>query len=358
MDKMMDSPWVLRIVALFLALLLFFSVRTELSPKNKTITSEQTVVIRDVPVDVFYDDKNLIVTGIPKTVNVTIKGPAPLALKAQTSRDFSIFADLSKLLIGKHNVKLQYENISDKLQVTLDPATVNVNIEEKVTQEFRVDPEMSNRLIEEGYVLNGMTANPATVYVTGAKSAIESISYVKATVTGEQGLKEPFSQVAAVKVLDRDLNKLDVTIEPGTVKVQVDIGAYSKELPVVLKEIGKAANGITINQLTLSPAKVRVYGRKSIIDGLAAIPVEVDLSKITESKTYEFDVKLPEGVTKISDPKIKVKADITKVEQEKTTTTTTPTPTPTPTPSNPSEETNTPSDNNTSPTEKTEDIDS
>lgn len=362
MDKMMDSPWVLRIIALFLALLLFFSVRTELSPTNKTITSEQTEVIRDVPVDVFYDDKNLIVTGIPKTVDVTIKGPMPLVIQTKATKDFSVFVDLSKLLIGEHNVKLQYENISDKLQVSFDPATVNVNIEEKVTKEFRVDPELNTRLIEEGYILNGMTANPATVYVTGAKSAIENISYVKATVTGEQGLREPYSQVAAVKVLDRDLNKLDVTIEPETVKVQVDIGAYSREVPVVLKEIGKAENGITVNQLTISPTKVRVYGRKSIIDALTAIPVEVDLSKITESKTYEFDVKLPEGVTKISDSKIKVKADITKVEQEKTTTTTTAptttTPDPTPPPSPPSEETSTPSENITPPADNTEDIDS
>ncbi|MGE8034909.1 hypothetical protein B1B04_14205 [Lysinibacillus sp. KCTC 33748] len=370
MDKMMDSPWVLRIVALFLAFLLFFSVRAELSPKNKTISSsEQTEVIRDVPVDVFYDDKNLIVTGIPKTVDVTIKGPMPLVMKTKTTKDFSVFVDLSKLLIGEHNVNLQYENISDKLQVTFDPETVKVNIEEKVTQEFRVDPEMSNRLLEEGYILNGMTANPATVYVTGAKSAIESISYVKATVTGEQGLKESFSQVAAVQVLDRDLNKLDVTIEPETVKVQVDIGAYSRELPVVLKEIGKVANGISVNQLTFNPTMVRVYGRKSILDSLTVIPIEVDLSKITESKTYEFDVKLPEGVTKISESRIKVKADVTKVEQEKTTTTTTtttnppaptPTPPPTPTPTPPpnKEEPDTPSEDKTPPTEKTEDVDS
>ncbi|MFB7159314.1 YbbR-like domain-containing protein [Lysinibacillus sp. NPDC056232] len=366
MDKMMDSPWVLRIVALFLAFLLFFSVHTELSPKNKTITSEQTEVIRDVPVDVFYDDKNLIVTGIPKTVDVTIKGPMPLVIKTKTTKDFSVFVDLSKLLIGEHNVNLQYQNISDKLQVTLDPKTIKVNIEEKVTQEFRVDPEMSNRLIEEGYILNGMTANPATVYVTGAKSAIDSISYVKATVTGEQGLKEPFSQIAEVKVLDRDLNKLDVTIEPKTVKVQVDIGAYSRELPVVLKEVGKVANDITVNQLTVSTTMVRVYGRKSILDGLTAIPLEVDLSKITESTTYEFDVKLPEGVTKISESRIKVKADITKVEQEKTPTTTpttttpapSPVPAPAPEPPPTKEESVTPSEDNTPPTEKTEDVDS
>ena len=315
MDKMMDSPWVLRIIALFLACLLFFSVRTELSSTNKSTTSEQMEVIRDVPVDVFYDDDSLIVTGIPKTVNVTIKGPMQIVLRTKAVKDFSVFVNLSNLLIGEHNVELQYENISDKLKVTLDPATVKVNIEEKVTQEFRVDPEMNNRLIDEGYYLKGMSANPATVFVTGAKSAIESISYVKATVTGEQGLRQSFSQEAAVKVLDRDLNKLDVMIEPEKVKVRVDIAEYSKELPVTIKETGKAADDITINRLTLITNSLKVYGKKSIIDVLTSLPVEIDLSKITESKTYEFDVKLPEGATKVSEQKIKIKADVTKVEK-------------------------------------------
>lgn len=315
MDKMMDSPWVLRIIALFLACLLFFSVRTELSSSNKSTTNVQMEVIRDVPVDVYYDDDSLIVTGIPKTVNVTIKGPMQIVLRTKAVKDFSVFVNLNDLLIGEHNVELQYENISDKLQVTLDPAKVNVNIEEKVTQEFRVDPEMNNRLIDEGYYLKGMSANPATVFVTGAKSAIESISYVKATVTGEQGLKQPFSQEAAVKVLDRDLNKLDVIIEPEQVKVRVDIAEYSKELPVTIKETGKPAEGVTINQLTLDTTSLRLFGKKSIIDVLTEVPVEVDLSKITESKTYEFDVKLPEGATKVSQQKVKIKANVTKAEK-------------------------------------------
>ncbi|MFY0521342.1 YbbR-like domain-containing protein [Lysinibacillus sp. UGB7] len=356
MDKMMDSPWVLRIIALFLACLLFFSVRTELSSTNKTTTNEQMEVIRDVPVDVFYDDDSLIVTGIPKTVNVTIKGPMQIVLRTKAVKDFSIFVDLNHLLMGEHNVKLQYENISDKLQVTLDPATINVNIEEKVTQEFRVDPEMNNRLIDEGYILKGMTANPATVYVTGAKSAVESISYVKATVTGEQGLNQSFTQEAAVKVLDRDLNKLDVTIEPESVKVQVDIAEYSKELPVTMNEIGKVPDGVTINNLTLDTTAMKVYGKKSIIDVLTEVLIDVDLSKITESKTYEFDVKLPEGATKVSQQTIKVKADVTKVEKEskeakedkESTPNSNPEPNPEPNP-NPEE---------TEPTTNTEDIDS
>ncbi|MFJ7736927.1 YbbR-like domain-containing protein [Lysinibacillus sp. NPDC097287] len=314
MDKMIDSPRVLRIVSLFLACLFFFSVRTELS-NDKPPVSDQVEVIKDVPLEVFYDDENLIVTGLPKTVNVTIKGSPTLVLSTKHAKDFSVFVDLNHLVMGEHKVNIQYENISEKLEVTLDPATVNVKIEEKMTEKFRVDPEMNHRLIDEGYVLKGMLADPAIVYVTGAKSVIESISYVKATVTGEKGLKEPFSQEAAVKVLDRDLNKLDVIIEPGSVNVQVDIAEYSKELPLTIVQTGTAPEGITINELTTDVKTVKVFGKKSIIDVMNEITVEVDLAKITEAKTYEFEVKLPEGVTKVSEQKIKVKADITKVEE-------------------------------------------
>lgn len=318
MDKMIDSPWVLRIVAFFLACLLFFSVHAELTSPNKTNSTPMTEleeVIRDVPVEVFYDDENFIVTGLPKTVDVTIKGPTALVVQEKSAKNFSIFVDLSNYLMGEHKVELQYENISNKLQVTLDPATVVVNIEEKITQAFRVDPEMNLRLIDDGYVLKDMTAEPATVYVTGAKSAVESISYVKATVKGEQGLNQSFSQEADVKVLDRDLNKLDVIIEPGSVNVKVDIAEYSRELPLRIQQSGTTPEGITINSLTTDVKTVKVYGKKSILDVLSEITVEVDASKITESKTYEFGVTLPEGVTKVSEPKIKVKADITKVEE-------------------------------------------
>lgn len=317
MDKMIDSPRMLRIVAFFLACLLFFSVHAELTSPNKTTSTmnELEEVIRDVPVEVFYDDENFIVTGLPKTVNVTIKGPSAIVIQEKTGKDFSIFVDLSNLLMGEHEVALQYENISNKLDVTLDPATVVVNIEEKITQEFRVDPEMNLRLIDEGFVLKDMTADPATVYVTGAKSAIESISYVKATVKGEKGLNQSFSQEADVKVLDRDLNKLDVIIEPGSVDVNVDIVEYSRELPLKIQQKGTAPEGITIHSLTTDVKTVKVYGKKSILDVLSEIIVEVDASKIKDAKTYEFEVTIPEGVTKVSEQKIKVKADITKVEE-------------------------------------------
>ena len=80
MDKMMDSPWVLRLTSLALAILLFFSVRSEINSNERLTVNMQEDVIRDVPVEVYYDTDNLIVTGIPAVVDVRIKGPSHVVL--------------------------------------------------------------------------------------------------------------------------------------------------------------------------------------------------------------------------------------------------------------------------------------
>ena len=286
MDKVFNSPWVLRIVALLLSCLLFIFVRADFESDNKNAVNEQVDIIKDVPLEVYYDDENFIVTGLPQTVNVKIEGPTPLVLSTKALKDFTVFVDLNHLTMGEHRVTLQYENISSKLEVSLDPDTIDIDIEEKVTQEFRVDPEMNNRLIADDYELQGMTATPTTVFITGAKSAIDSISYVKATIKGEFGLNASFEQEANVKVLDRDLNRLDVMISPEKVNVKVKLDEYSKEIPLVLNQVGKLQENVTVNALELDAKTVRVTGSKTKLDLLDKIIVDFDLSILKESKSY------------------------------------------------------------------------
>lgn len=321
MDKMFDNPWILRITSLFLAFLLFLYVTELNNDKVNSTPNELEDVIKDVPVEVFYDDENLIVAGLPKTVNVTIKGPFQVVIQTKALKDFTIFADLRQLEMGKHTIALQVENISDKLEVSLDPATVNVTVEEKVTKEFRVDPEINNGLISEDYVLTAMEANPTTVFVTGAKSAIESINYVKAVVKEGAGLTKSFEHDSNVRVLDRDLNRLDVTISPEVVKVKVNIEEYSRELPLVLNQIGTPPEGVIIDDLKLAVSDVMVTGTKAKLDQLREIAVDIDVSKILESKGYEIELKLPDGVKSIKPERVLVNAKMTKtiVEEQPAT---------------------------------------
>lgn len=312
MDKLFDTRWMLVLTSLILASALFFYVQIEMTKSTDSGSPTETDIITNVPLEVYYDDTNLFVTGLPETVNVKISGSRPIVMTTKLEKDFKVFVDLNSLLIGEHSVTIQQENFSEKLKVEIEPRIVNVVIEEKVTGEFRVEPEMNNSLVADEYIVKNMTANPSRVSITGAKSVINSISYVKATVTGEKGMKESFKQEATVKVLDRDLNKLEVQVSPEKVKVEVDINEYSRDFPLTIITKGEAAEGITIEDLTVEPSKIAVYGTKSVVDSISEVFVEVDLSKIKKSGPYELSVALPTGATKLSQDKVMVHATVVK----------------------------------------------
>ena len=311
MDKMMDSPWFLRITALLLAMLLFLTIKSDEENLNAASNGNKTDIIRDVPVEVYYDDDNLVVTGVPQTVDMTIDGPTSDVQTIKQLQDFTVFVDLRSMNMGEHDVMLQVENVSDQLQVTLDPAYIEVNIEEKITRELLVDPEFNNRLLAENFVVTTMKSDPQRIQVTGAKSVIDSISFVKATVSGDQGIDKTFTKEASVKVLDKDLSKLNVVIEPEIVNVTIEIEEYSKEVPITLRRIGDPQEDVTINELTPSFDSVKVYGNRATLDALQEIVVEVDISKLTESKQFELKIPLPKGVSRISESQMEVDADVT-----------------------------------------------
>ena len=311
MDKMMDSPWFLRITALLLAMLLFLTIKSDEENLNAATNGNMTDIIRDVPVEVYYNDDNLVVTGVPETVDMTIEGPTSDVQTAKQLQDFTVFVDLRSMNMGEHNVMLQAENVSDRLQVTLDPSYIEVNIEEKITRELVVEPEFNDRLLAENFVVTTMKSDPQRVQITGAKSVIDSISFVKATVSGDQGIDKTFTQEASVKVLDKDLSKLNVAIEQEQVNVTVEIEEYSKEVPITLRQTGKPKEGVTINELSPSFGNVRVYGNRAAIDDLSVIIVDVDISKLEDSKQLKVKIPLPKGVSKTSESQIEVEADVT-----------------------------------------------
>lgn len=318
MDKMMDNPWFLRIISLLFAVLLFISVQNELEGNLINTAGTSVESIPNVPVEVYYDDDNLVVTGAPETVTLNIEGPSNLVLSAQTMQDYTVFLDLRNLTLGQHEVEVQYENLPERVNVRTDPRTVTITIEELITEEFTVEPDMNERLLADNYVVKSTNVEPNRVTVTGARSVIEAINFVKATVSGEQGLNESFEQEAAVRVLDRDLNKLDVLIEPEVVNVSVEIEQYNKEVPIVIEQEGSPGEGITINDVSTAVSTLRIYGTRSAVDALEELVVNVDVSEVEESGTVDLELNVPEGISSISRETIPITFDVTVEEPEVT----------------------------------------
>ncbi|MCP2036689.1 YbbR domain-containing protein [Planomicrobium sp. HSC-17F08] len=312
MDKLMDSPWFLRIMALLLAFLLFFSVKADEDAANSANNGTITEEIEGVELEVFYGDTNLMVSGLPELADLTISGPTSAVQTTRQLKDFTLFVDLRNLPIGEHRVPIQTENLSEQLRVQIDPAFVDITIEERVTQEFRIDPEMNERLLKEGFILEEISAEPKTASVTGPKSVIDSISFVKATVTGEPGVAESFTTEARIRVLANDLTKLEnVVIEPEVAEVSAEIEEYSKEVPVTIKQNGETPTGVTIESLVPSSETVRIYGPKSAVDAVQEYVVEVNAGIVTPTDTtVEAELKAPPGTTSVMPKTLKVEAEI------------------------------------------------
>lgn len=312
MDKMMDNPWFLRITALLLAFLMFFSVKAADENNNSADNNSMTEVIEDVPLEVYYDNTSLMVSGVPATVDVHITGPTNMIQTTQQIKDFTVFVDLRNLPLGEHRIRVQTENISEELGVRIDPTFLDVAIEERVTQEFKIDAELNERLIAEGYVLKSISADPNVVTVSGPKSVIDSISFVKATVTDEPGLDSSVTREARVRVLANDLTKLEnVKIEPEVVEVEAVIEEYSKEVPISLKQIGTAIDGITVEEIETDVDTVKISGPQIVVDAIEVYEVEVSISGVTAMDTaIEVDLVTPDGTSAVNPTKLIVDADI------------------------------------------------
>ena len=319
MDKLIETPWFVKLIAFLLAVLLFISINFE--PESDTsrfnvTSSSGTEVIEAVPVEVYYDRDNLVVTGVPKTVDVTLDGPKNLVLQAKNTRDFKVYIDLSdsEIELGERRINFNIRGLNDKISYSIDPEFVDVSIEEKVTKEYTVEPEFDRNLLEEGYIAKEPQIVPDTVNITGAKSIIEKIVYVKAIIHLEEGVHDTVTLKAEVQALDRNLNKLDVSIDPEEVEVEVPIISPSKTMDIEPVESGKPKEGITIQNISVEPSEITLYGKKAILDAMENFQIPVDVSKIEESTEFKVEVDLPEGITTASTTEVTIKITVENTE--------------------------------------------
>ncbi|KUP04481.1 hypothetical protein Q73_15225 [Bacillus coahuilensis m2-6] len=319
MDKFMDSVWFMRIVALLLALLLFITVKFDDSASKslfQSASSEDIEVIEDVPLEAYYDSENLVVTGLPQTVDVTISGPTNIVQSAKALKDFSVFVDLNELIIGEHTVQVQYEDLSEKLEVTIDPSFVTVDIQEKISVEYTVEPEFNEELLEDGYELRDLTISPNKVTITGAKNVIDKIAFVRATVDLKGSISQTVSRAAQVQVLDQSLSKLNVQVEPELVDITISVFNPQKEVGLEVNEVGTLRESLQIKEITTSPENITIFGNQSILNGISTLNVDVDLTDIEEDTTIEVPVSLPDGINQSEPQVVEVIIDVEEKEEK------------------------------------------
>ncbi|MFJ5965799.1 YbbR-like domain-containing protein [Bacillus sp. NPDC093026] len=325
MDKILNNRWAVKFLALVFALLLYGAVNSAQAPSPKKIgesffptSTTDEATLTDIPVKAYYDDEKYVVTGVPQTVNVTIKGSTSAVKTARQTKNFEIYADMQHLTTGTHKVELKARGVSQGLTLTINPSVTTVTIQEKTSAEFPVETEFYNQnKIKDGYSPEQPIVNPKKVTVTGSKDVIDKISVIKAFVNLED-VDEQIQKEAKLTVYDSNGNELPVEVSPSVVDITVPITSPSKKVPFKIERTGNLPDGISISSIETSPSEVTVYGSQKVLDALDFIDgVKLDLSKIKDDTEIDAEIPLPDGVKKVSPETVKIKVKVATAEQKK-----------------------------------------
>ncbi|MCM3737012.1 CdaR family protein [Bacillus cytotoxicus] len=325
MDKLMDNHWFLRGIALLLAIMLYMSTNIDKNVSDNFNPSpfpvgDTTETISGVPVSVYYDEDKYVVSGIPEKVSVTLEGQNNVVAAAKVKRQFEVFVNLRGYTPGTYEIPLKYSGVPNNLHFKVQPAKIQVTIKKKEVKSFPVEVKYLNEnQVQKGTVIDKPIVKPGTVEVAGTTEELSQIALVRAYVD-LKGVNKTVTKEAKIVLYDKDGNQLDLKTGSSTVNVTVPVSSPEKTVSLGVTKTGNLQEGITVKSIKVEPSEVEIYGSKDVLDNITSLEgIEVDLSKITESTTFDASVSLPKGVTKAAPSQVKVTVEVQKQQQQRKT---------------------------------------
>ena len=318
-EKWITRKNTLIFISLVLAVMLFLYVDNE----STAIITDSAEVLYGQKVKITYNNNAYVVEGLPENVDVTLIGRQVDLYLAKQLSGGTVTADLSGLGEGMHTIKLDYDCAITSVEYKLDPSVVNVTIYPKVSQTRTATVDVINKnSLDTKLSISNVKLDNAEIVIKGAEHVLKEVATVKALVDIKKIVKPE------IGVMNLDSVRLvaynsegdvinGIETEPSKISAKVTIESPHKEVPIKVVPDGDLEFGKAIDSISTNITKVTIYGDQNILDNIDYVPVEVDISKLNENKTYDVIVSKPSGVKEISKTNIKVTINIgTEVSRE------------------------------------------
>ncbi|UJF15727.1 hypothetical protein LZ578_00505 [Jeotgalibaca sp. MA1X17-3] len=315
-ENLFENTWMIRIIALLIALLLFGYVYSEnygltTTNRNDAISTNRNETISNLPIQINMDTSQYFLSGLPETVVLTLSGPESVLVQTLSAGDYNIVTeDLNLLGPGRHTIQLRAENISENLSYQLTPSRVNVEIEEKVTIESPVQVIFDSSTVDEEFIAGEPKLSKSTVIITGPSSTIERIDRIYVKVAPNSLLNSDINVNSVIQVEDSNKNKLNVTIEPQEINIQIPIEPYKKTVPLIAKQKGTPETGKTYEFDILDEGDVTINGNRNLLADIDEVEVEVDVTGIKTDTIVTLPIQLPFTANSLSPKEVQVNVKV------------------------------------------------
>lgn len=175
--------------------------------------------------------------------------------------------------------------------------SVTVDIQPYINKDFTVKPVVNYSDESSGELINAVTS-PSTITAYGAKSVINSIAEVRASVTPEV-LENDMVMTASPTAYDAEGNVVNnVTFSSSELSVKISMDDM-KSVRIAVDTTGRPAEDYQVTGLYLSPETIDVAGSEEALSGISVIRLpDIDIAGMDSNiiKTFDIGDYLPEGV--------------------------------------------------------------
>ena len=308
MKTLLNQNLKMKIFAVIFAFFMWIYVMAEVDP----------IIIRDidsVPINITNMQELELLELTPEygtdlNVRVSLRGRRSI-LNAQITKGIKTEGLINNPKEGQNILVVDLKDVDSNVEYTLYPSDKQINLEKKMVIRKSVSVVQTGTL-PEGYEIKEIKSNPASMYIEGPKSLVDSITTLMTTLDVSNYDKD-FSKKLQVIPVDRDNQEVKgVSINQDTVFVHA-IVVKTKTVPIVLDIPNSENDELKLSGYTIDPPEVVIKGKANIIDSIKEIKTEkVELSQLVENPNLKVKLVLPTGV-ETQTPEITLKSSMEKV---------------------------------------------
>jgi len=307
MDRMLQNNTLVKIIASFLAILLWLVVHSESGPLQQTGIAQMTQQLHDKQVTVLINQRNVSLVEEPK-VDVTLRGSVMDVVNAMaTGSQIQVIADVWEFGEGVHVVQVYPRGLPPG--VSMDPATVTVKLEANVSRELPI------KLVTEGEPEKGLSVGeslitPKTVIISGAKSIVNSVDKVVATINleGKNETIQTNVPLIAVDSAGKPVKGVRMSVERA--EVNIPIVKPSKSVSLAYQFKGELADGFAVESV-MQPPNITIFGSAKALGAVESYPAPVlDLTGLSQTKKFPLKLDLIDGITAVQPQQVEVEVRV------------------------------------------------
>lgn len=302
MKERLKNNWGLKVLAFFIAVMLWFIVVNIDNPIKQEVYKNIPVTVINTEV-LAEEQQTYQIVDDTQTVSVTITAHRSVLQKIDVE-DIVAVANMKELTL-KTQIPIDVTVNGHKVQsAEANPRNLQIKLEDEEIKKFPIVPTTTGT-VRDGYALGEIKAVPEKVSIRGPKSVIDQISRVEAAVS-VSGLSKDQVLTSELILYDQNNEEIDQKLlknNLGTEGVAVSVQIlHTENVPIVFDVSGiQAAAGYEFKGITYQPMEVSLAGEKQVLDNLEeiVIPAEaLSMSGLTDRTEKVIDIAgyLPQNV--------------------------------------------------------------